>query len=126
MFTGVRPGELLAVKRSNVRDNHLVINQRVYRGKIDTPKTEKSNRTVAIPAGVQAELKDWLDNSPSSEWLWRIQKGKYQTGIKPALEKAGLGWVNFQVLRRTHSTLMRDLIDPSLSLTSLGTPLTSI
>jgi len=138
LFTGVRPGELLAIKRVNVHDDHVVITQRVYRGKIDTPKTAKSLRTVAIPAGVQADLQEWLENSPSSEWLfpsenpakpinkdnvwgWRVQKGKYQTGIKPALEKAGLGWVNFQVLRRTHSTLMRDLnVDPKLVADQLG------
>ena len=54
-------------------------------------------------------------------WGWRVQKGKYQTGIKPALKKAGLGWVNFQVLRRTHSTLMRDLnVDPKLVADQFG------
>jgi integrase len=138
LFTGARPGEILAIKRSSVTDDHIVISQRVYRGKIDTPKTTRSNRTIAIPAGVQTDLREWLQSSPSSEWLfpsenpqkplnkdnvwgWRIQKGKYQTGIKRFLDKAGLGWVNFQVLRRTHSTLMRDLnVDPKLVADQLG------
>lgn len=138
LFTGARPGELLALKREHVKDDHLVIVQRLYRGKIDTPKTTRSNRTVAIPAGVQADLKQWMDTSTTSVWLfpsenperpvnkdnlwgWRIQKKKYQTGIKPVLQKAGLGWVNFQVLRRTASSLMRDLhVDPKLVADQLG------
>ena len=54
-------------------------------------------------------------------WGWRIQKGKYQTGIKPVLNKAGLGWVNFQVSRRTASTLLHHLrVDPKLVADQLG------
>jgi integrase len=54
-------------------------------------------------------------------WGWRVQKDKYQTGIKPVLDKAGLGWVNFQVLRRTASSLMRDLhVDPKLVADQMG------
>ena len=35
--------------------------------------------------------------------------------VAPKLKAIGLGWVNFQVLRRTHSSLMNDLeIDPKL------------
>ncbi len=29
--------------------------------------------------------------------------------IRPALAKVGLGWVNFQVMRRTHASLMNAL-----------------
>jgi hypothetical protein len=29
--------------------------------------------------------------------------------VRPRLKKAGLGWVDFQVMRRTHSSLMREL-----------------
>jgi len=35
--------------------------------------------------------------------------------MKPVLEKVGLGWANFQVMRRTHSSLMKQLgVDPKL------------
>ena len=33
----------------------------------------------------------------------------WNRSIKPKLAKAGLAWANFQVMRRTHSTLMGDL-----------------
>jgi integrase len=46
-------------------------------------------------------------------WWWRI--------MRPALEKVGLEWANFQVMRRTHSTLMKQLkADPKLVADQLG------
>ena len=41
--------------------------------------------------------------------------------VGPKLEEAGLGWVNFQVMRRTHSSLMNDLkVDPKIVADQLG------
>ena len=41
--------------------------------------------------------------------------------MRPALEKVGLEWANFQVMRRTHSTLMKQLkADPKLVADQLG------
>ena len=41
--------------------------------------------------------------------------------MHPALAKVGLGWANFLVMRRTHSTLMKELgIDPKLVADQLG------
>jgi integrase len=35
--------------------------------------------------------------------------------IRPKLEEAGYGWVDFHVMRRTHSSLMRELgVDPKI------------
>jgi integrase len=42
-------------------------------------------------------------------------------GQIPNGNQTGTGWVNFQVLRRTHCTLMRDLkMDPKLVADQLG------
>ncbi len=41
--------------------------------------------------------------------------------ISPNLRLVGLGWVNFQVMRRTHSSLMRELkVDPKVVADQLG------
>ena len=41
--------------------------------------------------------------------------------MQPALAKVGLGWANFQVMRRTHATLMRQLkADPKAVADQLG------
>ena len=41
--------------------------------------------------------------------------------IQPKFEEVGLGWASFQVMRRTHSTLMNELkVDPKLVADQLG------
>jgi integrase len=46
-------------------------------------------------------------------WWWRI--------MRPALKNVGLEWANFQVMRRTHSSLMKELkADPKLVADQLG------
>ena len=41
--------------------------------------------------------------------------------MQPQLEKVGLEWANFQVMRRTHSSLMRELgVDPKVVADQLG------
>jgi integrase len=41
--------------------------------------------------------------------------------IKPKLKKINRDWVNFQVMRRTHASLMRELdIDPRIVADQLG------
>ena len=41
--------------------------------------------------------------------------------MQPQLEKVGLEWENFQVMRRTHSSLMRELgVDPKVVADQLG------
>ncbi|MFB3142747.1 MAG: hypothetical protein ACE1Z2_08045, partial [Acidobacteriota bacterium] len=41
--------------------------------------------------------------------------------MQPKLENVGLRWANFQVMRRTHSCLMRELnVDPKVVADQLG------
>ena len=76
--------------------------------------------------GVQADLKEWLANSPdtgSDGWLFPSENLKtpidsdnvMMRHIRPRLKSVGLEWVDYRVMRRTHSTLMNQLkIDPVL------------
>lgn len=44
-----------------------------------------------------------------------------QRNLGPRLKANGLGWVNFQVMRRTHSSLMWELeVDPKVTADQLG------
>jgi integrase len=46
-------------------------------------------------------------------WWWRI--------MRPTLKKVGLEWATFQVMRRTHATLMKTLgVDGKLVADQLG------
>ena len=128
---GMRPGEIFALTWGRLKATHVEIEQRVYRRKIDTPKTENSTRHAALSEGLLAEIDAWRGLAVSTSddawvfpsermtplskdnWWWRI--------MRPALEKVGLEWANFQVMRRTHSTLMKQLkADPKLVADQLG------
>jgi integrase len=56
----MRPGEILALQRKHVAEEcgEVVIEQRLYRGDIDTPKTTSSRRIVALPTQTAKELRN--------------------------------------------------------------------
>lgn len=71
VFDGMRPGEILAIRLGNVHKDSVLVNRRVYRGNIDTPKGRKGKRTartVALSPGTLSDLAVWhprlLDLSP--------------------------------------------------------------
>jgi len=123
---GMRPGEIFALRRGGVRATCAEVKERLYRGDIDTPKTDKSVRFVALSEGLSQDLELWLEQVPndnSDAWLFPSEKttkpirkdNVWRRYIKPKLKDAGLDWIDFHVLRRTHSSLMRELkVDPKL------------
>ncbi len=116
VFAGMRPGEIFGLRWRHVESDHVVVEQRIYKGVIDTPKSRRSARKVALSPGILTELNEWrklvlawdaqgwvfpsenLATPLRPENVWRRQIG-------PKFKGAGLGWVNFQVMRRTYATL---------------------
>lgn len=51
IFGGFRPGEILGLQRKHVAGDadEIEVQQRVYRGELDNPKTDASTRTAAVP-----------------------------------------------------------------------------
>jgi integrase len=45
VFDGMRPGEILAIRIGNISGESVLIDQRTYKGNIDTPKGRKGKRT---------------------------------------------------------------------------------
>lgn len=131
-LVGMRPGEIFGLKWRHVQLDHLEIEQRLYRGKIDTPKTNRSARTVAIPEGLQPVIETWraLSGNPCPDaWVFPSETGKtpvakdncWRRWVAPKLKNAGLEWVDFHVMRRTHASLMRELkVDPKVVADQLG------
>lgn len=132
ILAGLRPGEILALQWRHLTATHAEIQQRLYMGKIDTPKTPTSYRRAALSAGLLGEIEQWRAVSMRTgpdDWVFPCEHGRtpvaaanvWNSRIGPRLEEAGLGWVNFQVMRRTHSTLMNELHDdPKLVADQLG------
>ncbi len=132
LVVGMRPGEIFALQWRHFKGGSISVEQRVYRGKIDTPKTVRSAREFALSRGVQSLMEQWLQFAPATktgDWTFPSENLKtplsrdnfLQRMIKPKLKLVGLEWVNFQVLRRPHANLMRELdVDPKLVADQLG------
>lgn len=132
IFAGVRPGELLAIQRRQVINDASVIeiHRRVYRGKFGDPKNGLV-RTIAVPPQSAALLRDWMETAvepdpeafvfagETGQPLWR--SSLLDDHIKAKLEPIGLGWVNFQVMRRTHASLGHEAkVDPKVAADQRG------
>lgn len=131
VFVGLRPGEIFALRRHRVTANTADIQERIYRGKLDTPKTSKSIRTVALSDTVGEDLQEWLATSPAGPEAWLFPSENLDSPlskdnvlyryIRPRLKTAGLEWVDYHVMRRTHSSLMHDLgVDPKVVADHMG------
>ncbi len=133
IFAGMRPGEILALQRRHVSGDcrKACVEQRIYRGDIDTPKTTNSARTVAIPPKTAASLKEWMELVPGNPEAWIFASENPSTPLwrdnvwrrhmEPRLKTIGLQWATFQVLRRTHASLGHDAgIDPKVAADQRG------
>ena len=120
VFEGLRPGEILALRLSNVFEGHIEIVRRVYKGTFDTPKGRKGKRTsrkAALSTGTAMELALWracLLKTCPEDFLFPSERNTalcrdnvWNRGLKPKLETVGLEWATFQVLRRTNASLGR-------------------
>ncbi len=114
-IAGLRPGEILGLKWVNLEAPHANIRQRVYRGVIDSPKSPKSIRRAALSGTLLTDVSEWRAlcvNTNPEAWVFPserdtpLRKDNVWRRIGPKLAAVGLGWVNFQVLRRSCSSLM--------------------
>src|SRR5262245_65547339 len=78
VFAGLRPGEIFALRRTRLTENTADIRERIYRGRLDTPKTQKSIRVVALSKTVRQDMEEWLVISPSGKegWLFPSENPK--------------------------------------------------
>lgn len=111
---GMRPGEITGLQLGDLREDGIHVERRIYRGKVDTPKSWRSRRlipTTEATALVLTAYRELLRDQNPSAWLFPSEKGTplsysgvYRRIIQPALKAIGMGDVNFQVLRRTWVT----------------------
>jgi integrase len=132
IFSGLRPGEIFGLTVGQVKDTFVEIRHRVYRGKLDSPKTPKSRRSAAVPDQTRALLRQWIEflpNRTADAWLFPSEKGStplskdncWRRHFLTRLENVGLKWVNFQVMRRTHSSISdRQGVNPKVRADQMG------
>jgi integrase len=131
IVAGMRPGEIFGLTWGRLAEASAEVTQRVYRNKIDVPKTHQSVRKAAITDGMWLELDQWRSGSrykSDQSFVFSSERGTalskdnvWRRNMQPSLAKVGLGWANFQVMRRTHATLMRQLkADPKAVADQMG------
>ena len=120
VFEGMRPSEILALQIVHVAEDSISIEQRVYKGNMDTPKGRKGRKTsrvVGLSHGTTLELALWrqsLLRSDPEAFLFPTERNTplsrdnvWNRQMKPRLATVGLDWATFQVLRRTNASLSR-------------------
>lgn len=78
------------------------------------------------------DIRRWIEELPDNRmeaWVFPSERlttpirkdNVWRRDIIPKLKEVGLGWVDFHVFRRTHSTLMSELeVDPKVVSDQLG------
>jgi integrase len=116
MFAGMRESEVFALWCGDIHGQGIQIERSFYKGRYEAPKTPKSQRTVGVPDEIMQRLKTWTSKLPVSGAkdcvfpsttlvtpIW--PESVLRKHVRPKLRPANLGWINFAVLRRSHSTL---------------------
>ena len=134
VLLGMRPGEIFALRLGKIGDSSILVDQRAYKGNLDTPKGRKgkvTKRTVALTPGIARDLQTLISLLPTQspeEFVFQSERGTHlwrdnvwRRSLQPSLATVGLEWATFQVMRRTNARLSRKLkIDDKVSADQRG------
>jgi len=132
LIAGIRPGEIFGLKWARMEADYADIRQRVYRGDVDSPKSVRSVRFAALSDGLLVSIDEWRTvsrDTSANAWVFPSERLKtplakdncWRRSFLPKLKPIGLAWANFQVMRRTHSSLLKELqVDPHVRAEQMG------
>jgi len=132
-FTGLRPSELVGLRWRNVHADSITVEERYCRGEWGAPKSKASNATIPVNRGVIDRIQGLKTITvdiragnavrhypavkscgPDDLVFASVAKGAPMRDntiltrfIKPAARALEMGWVNWQVLRRSHATWLK-------------------
>lgn len=116
LVIGLRPNEILALHWNDVTPQGLRIDEGAVDGKLYEPKTKASKKTILLPGSLQSALSLYRASVPhhtDDDLLFPSPRGlvarldNYRKRVfNPAMEKAGLKGITFQMCRRSCSTWM--------------------
>jgi integrase len=129
--TGIRPGELAGLKRSNIGPHSIAITQSVWQRHIQTPKTQNAVRQFAISSGLAEEIRRHIEATEGQRnphgLVFTAESGRplsmdnfrnrvlnpilESLGIKEKMRSAGVRGGNY-AFRHGNATLMDSLRIP--------------
>jgi integrase len=134
VYTGLRASELVGLRWKNVHADSITIDERYSAGEWGCPKSDASNATIAVNNSVierihrlktltvdvragQGAVRHYCvvkSDGPEDLVFQLVSRNAPQCPnnalfkhIKPAARSLGIGWVNWQVLRRSHATWLK-------------------
>jgi integrase len=118
-FCGLRESEVYGLRNGDLfQEGAIRVERSWYKGDVNPPKTGE-RRDVGVEAEIFERLNAWIATLPERSkegWIFPSESivtpllpdNVLRRDVYPRLEPLGLDWVNFRVLRRSHSTLHQD------------------
>ena len=127
-YTGIRVGELLAITPAaidlNSKTLNIINNWSIPVHVMTTPKTEKSKRSIALPAFLCDELRQYMGRFYALEDDTRIFSMAWSTityQLHKHGERAGLHKIRVHDLRHSHASMLINMgIPPAVIAERLG------
>ena len=113
---GLRPKELFAIRRNDVKGNFIRIDEILIKGRIKRIASEEAALRVYVPPNLHANISSWMQSKSGQEndWLFPASRPRGPAGrppvshdhfrnriLKPAADRAGVPDVDLFALRRT-------------------------
>lgn len=110
-FTGIRKGELLALKVNdiNLNQNTININKTITRNHIlQTPKTKSSNRIISINELLKKEIKKYINNYEleNNDFLFDISFSDLKRKKDYYCNISGVKQIKIHEFRHSHACLL--------------------
>ena len=116
--TGLRIGEAIALRWGDVdlERGRVRVRRRIYRGGVDAPKSAFGRREIPISRSLSEELAAQRSEAAfaaDADAVWATRVGTphkpenlFRRVLKPAAERAGVGWAGFHTLRHTCASML--------------------
>lgn len=119
--TGLRAGEVAGLRLSDVDTDRLTVNQSVWHGKEQTPKTDNAVRTIALSPQLAAMVRDQITRQRSKDhsYLFTAETGSpwdmnvhRRRKLTPLLKRLGIRQAGFHPFRHFNVSLLDALRVP--------------
>lgn len=114
VFAGLRKGELEALRRNDLVEEGLVVDEAIYQRQLGPPKTPKSNGVVPLGPRTRRAIENWLAISKfkdPDDFMFATKAGKpidlhnsIRRVVKPCCRRLGIPEASWHDLRYTFTT----------------------